>query len=100
MTQRLAEQTPQVNIQKRPHQKLAGKVETQSGAKLTQETVHGKEGHHKNREGRGADPIPGTPVTGTCTGKTKARNTGFENQRELISGVFTISGAYHLEFYR
>lgn len=60
MIQRLAEQTPQVNIQKRPHQ-----VETQLGAKLTQETVHGKEGHHKNREGRGADPIPGTPVTGT-----------------------------------
>lgn len=97
MTQRLAEQTLRVNIEKRSHQKLGGRTATQSGAKLIQETVHEKEGHQRQREGRGADLIPGIPVTGTCTGKTKPHDIDFENRTGLIAGVFTISGAHHLE---
>lgn len=39
---------------------MVGRVQTRLGAKLTNVTVHGSEGHHEHGEGRAADPTPAT----------------------------------------
>lgn len=56
--------TPQLITERKSYIKMEGREEPRLGTKLTSETNHKREGHHKHGERRGTDPTPNTPDMG------------------------------------
>lgn len=74
MAQRQQNRLSTANCREEATSTRVGRVETQSGARLTHGTVHGRIGHHGHGERRGTDHTPGASDLGNYTGKINLHN--------------------------